>query len=787
MASRFTGVMRVRMASPAAKEYMQAGRLLVGMLMEQLGHRGLKQGQLIRTLPDGTVLRALYDGTMPILEIDPRPTSGGCEGIPPDVVGLACTVSEPDEYVLPTPAWPSVSILGWRTARYATGGLTADGVRGFWNSGQLLPEEPTPVLPDALASGAQYYDLVPDNCGTASEVHPKILMGNSDWHDETQSKALTCHTDNEQRYAARGNSNVVYFRGRVLANVSALRASDPPGFYPRYVCGMAFRWVEDDTGAYWALMVVVSDTVNFALYSLPVTWNQGEPHASVAELTAATEPLYFVTRGETETSLLMNTMWHFNASGTEARRIRSGWEEQLTLDAFATLGSATEGDHTTAGNASAKYGYWVLHNYYFQVAEVPGDLQGWGEDEHSARRTDLGQSRAIYGDGTETTKIAVDWIGDTPEYLTVTTTGGTDNFQRAVTPVFTYTSTPPAGISTSNMVASATATEARNYTTPLQVIESTTWGEVARAQEIVAESVNDRAEFLHDTFSDTDFSTYSVQSNTRTLSRDLTTTSISQIDVMRILYYDLRYGLFVTRRTEQSTTTTLTHTVDLTYYDEGGTHLGDNPIRRWEPNTLANASTTEGSSQSTTVLTFRGDVIESYAGAPVIEQAHSETSGQAFDPDAHVNNTAQIDALVELASGYVHATLGVDFDSTAVGFLAWYESDDAVYATTPLSSVSIGSIPGTSVVIGWADNDTAEFETVPGCYFGVYVDIDDEEDTALYLSMPLPQDGPSEPWRLLNRFPFEVEDLNGLPLETTRYYPMALITPAFVSAPPAED
>lgn len=801
---------RVRGAEKDAQRHLPAARLVVGMLLEQL--RGAKVGRLNRRLQDGTLIEAWMDGTLPIVQITPGPNPGGpCVSPPIDMFGVACTVSEPDLYPLPDDpalAYQPCALMGFKTERPAPArAYDLTRIRSFWCSGKDLPEgEPIPVLPEDL-DPVRYYDRPLDACGQPTKLHPFLLMGNWDWHNADQTHALSCKASGQQRYGVKGIGTRVYYRGRVLVELSGLRTGDSE-YSDGYVLGMAFRDVEDPP--HTVLMVIIGDDVQSAVFEIPVQFRKDDEYPTIpVTLDGDYDPLFRISAAQMP-GADRDMMWAWNASGTEARRIRGGREEQITLEGFADLGPADQGGWTTTGTSLRRISYYPLSmGYNGDDPDNYGALsfryaENFGRDGWPGQRADLGNYTTLSGSGTGRLKLAVDFIGDAPEYLWQITEGGSESISRTAVPTYTqlHTSSGDNLVQRDLVTAAAALSSARTHRTPTLTLASTTYGTICESWMQISTQVSASAQYdkeeHYELFTDGVTITGELQWGRHNGTRSADINTVTEGDTTALLYADLRHGLFITRRQQSSGTLQRTESGNLYHYREGGTHLGDSPIRIWDPNT---ESVTE------TAVTAAGDftVTVWLRGAPFREfitqtEETTVTGTSTTTPVAYVNidqNTNYNDNFLRFryqCEDWVYAMLGAEFGSPFYwpnfGAGDYWDSPDAVSASTPATPVTIGSIEGVGLSWAWPTIDTPSWRVRYGAdinsYFGAVVDVDgaEEEHGGLFLSMPLQTRGPAEPWALVNLFPFDVVEQTSLPLETTRFYPMTLVTPAFISIPP---
>lgn len=73
--TRHTGWARFRLSSLEATRYIPEARKMLGFVLDRCKLGGLTQGELNRTLLDGTVIRARYDGTTPYVDIIAAPSA----------------------------------------------------------------------------------------------------------------------------------------------------------------------------------------------------------------------------------------------------------------------------------------------------------------------------------------------------------------------------------------------------------------------------------------------------------------------------------------------------------------------------------------------------------------------------------------------------------------------------------------------------------------------------------------------------------------------------------------
>lgn len=648
MATRLTGEIRLRLSRDSARAHIPHARKLLGELKEQLAYNNLKVGQLTRTLDDGTTIRALYDGTLFIAEVVAAEDKGKCSASIPDIIGLATAITDPEENPpaeappLTAPDLPVTrytSIVGWVVPRPVPQamfeGLLGINARARWAADGVRPPG-TESIPKGL------YSRVVDACGNTHKLHENLVYGNFDWTNGRD--VLTCWSGMAngqqflpgQRYGQPGVAAMVYLRGRLLHTI-------PTG---RVVNGIALRTV---AGAKY-LMVVWRNILNNngGLQRIPISWAADRPYPKVG----VAEDVATFQQSTT-------AMWCFNASGTEARRIAPNMtddtcEQILTDDGIEYLDSAdlvVEDTFTVTGTSSARYVWLAFTKEFYSITnDHPLPLRkpaGTVYDELYDAYFEYGENINATGVGVRTVKVAVDYIGDVPEYLLSSISGGSTVLTDSPNTTYTLTtdidtvvatnpgphpcpsSVPNTATVTTELQHQLDATQSKTTATTSvthSYFSTTYTTPVTETWETLDETVSASATVLNhytylsitDEMIETDVSCYTSgsyitgyyqeQNDIYRLDRSqsVSSTAVSQLDTL--LYVDLRQGVFVVHRTRG--TVVLSDSNVMTVGIEHGVTT-DAPSDPWRYYTDDSSSTT------TTTISGGEDLFVYYQGAEV--------------------------------------------------------------------------------------------------------------------------------------------------------------------------
>ena len=815
MAARHAGATRFRYYGPGGEKYVPVARALMGALFERLtigagaarmrGETPTFTGQQTQKLPDGTIIRAIWDGAVPVAEIYTKGAKPEvlCDAVP-DIIGLAVTPWKKDAFDFDmaselvdtnyTNVYTHAAIAGWKTHRPPTDlEMPEDNKRAWFDSTGEHYTEPR-----------RFFDKTASECGENVKVHEHILMGNWDWTNGTDT--LTCFAGTEytirpagapvyrayrydRRYGSRGLDNRIFLRGRLLFTANT-------GF----VIGMALNHSDNGTFLY---LITVNGFFN-TLVKVPIKWPANKLHPEAGE----PETLHSLSL-DPGPNYTVDTMWCWNQSGTEARRIRNGIEEQFTPAGYSVIGSATSGDFRTVGNTQVKYGYYVLTGEYIRDNPDPMPLPPplhWGRfslftgsspryPEKERRR--LGLSEGLSGNGMRVEKIAVDFRNDVPEYLSLEVSGGLKNSSESttVTPVRLEEAlgTPVLREYWREYTTSFTGT--RTFAAAQTRVLTTSFGAIATISEsgTVANSANTAytqhdVELLGGTGSNGTVQLTGSSSSATTIHRQ----------AAELLYSDLRSGLFVLVTTETNSVASVSNSFNIYNYGENtGTSV---PIDIWEPNEVTVTTSTTGSSEGTCRVLFEGAELVSFPVAfEAIETPPSSATVPAWNYVAEDYRTANFIRLYDAIADYAYAYLAANLDGGAIGppwsgtQEEYWDSPTAVYYDSPLlgfTNANVDQVFG-SYIYPVALTQLADFSVpmIPtpmrgNAPFLVYFGAAADDDGNLYLSMPLPIDGWSEPWVVVNIFQGEqtIPEIVRTP-DTFNFYPMSFIGPSFVSAP----
>lgn len=859
MSSRLTGEIRLRLSGAGAREHIGDARKLLGALKEYLGHHQLKIGQLVRTLPDGTVIRALYDGTLYIAEIATPGAGGPCTTWIPDIIGIASAISDPDEHPLPDTPVPAnlpitqhTTILGWVTPRPAPDAvleaLTDTSIVARWASNGLRP-------PAAEGTPKGIYDYVVDACGASHPVHQALIYGNHDWTDGRDT--ITCWSGHQyeiyndsgdviatamragQRYNVPGVGREIYLRGRVLYTV-------PAG---RVVNGIALRTV--DGVKYLMVVWRAINTFDSGLLKIRIRWPASDPYPRDIDA----EDIETVVTFQQQNA----SMWFFNASGTEARRIALSMvsemvEQVLTddgvqlltddglrlVDTFATLGSST------VRNA------WLAFSEMFYGAPSESSeyaiplrtLAGSAYSQLYRTYWDYGRTSAATGSGETLEKLAVDYIGDVPEYLMLRTTGGSltssDQPTSVLTPIIDvadWTNDNPGphpcpsvvtNIATYRMewhkTIASTRTMTQSYTTPSNTFVATTWGDVATTVVSGTRTRNSSSNLRRHETEDIELTeqvttdvgcfvsavttaAYNAGNELYELTESNATAATTTSALSSLLYADLRQGVFVVHRADAVATTTTSRATTLR---RNNGYVDAATYQEFTDDQTVTTTTSSGGSETLRVLYRGAEVLSEVTLVPTTSNTSTTTQSDlaALNPDdTFTINRDRLDNVIwqYFAASFLTEIAGAAQPPDADDYptdVDWYLNSpyairsDGAYS--PSDSVFLEQPPAYAWYYPIFDDVVSEFWQAvsyqPDSYavdpeqytytqrlpqftvpFGVAAD-----DQHLFLSMPLPVDGYSADWRVVNVMPEWVYQRTAAP-DTYRFYPLSFISPAFNS------